>query len=155
MIQIDLLKTWDFIKKWGPSVLFLVFAILYGIKFIENNTLSVDNEKLKNSVLRSEILSKGYLDLVANKNKTISKNEKDIDSLNAEIQKSKTKVLVIKEESIKKQKQVYSYSTEQLAAELRDRYSPKESIQTVGDNIVSADTISKQIVSDLYKKDYF
>jgi len=154
MIQIDLIKTWERIKVWFPYVLSLVFAILLFFKYNSTSGLESENKGLKNEVLRSEILSKGYLNLVSEKNKIIASHEKKIDSLKNEIVVSKSKTIEIKKESEKKIKEVYLLTTKQIVDSWKSRYSPKEDIQYVGKDVAVTDTVAKQIESDLVKKDY-
>lgn len=154
MIQIDLLKVKDSIKRWFPYVLSLFFLILLIFKSNEKSNLASEIKVLKNENLKSEIIKDGLFDLVSKKDKTISKSEAKIDSLEKQIIVSKTKVIEIKKESKNKQKEVYSYTTEKLANYYRENYSPKEKIQTIGTDIVTGDTIAKQIISDLVEKKY-
>lgn len=154
MIQIDLLKIRDYFKMWLPYIMAFIFLILWIFKKNDLSDLKDENNSLENSIVKSEILKSGYLDLINRKDKEISKKDKKIDSLNTEILTSKQKTVEIKKESEKKQKEVYSYSTEKLADFYRKKYSPKESIQTIGTDIVTGDTIAKQIVSDLVEKEY-
>lgn len=154
MIQIDLLKVWDLVKRWFPYVLSLVFLVLWIFKSSENNDLIEKNNDLENANIRSVVINEGLLDLVKQKNNKLSKSEAKIDSLNKEVAISKSKTSEIKKQSEIKQKEVYSYTTEKLADYYRQNYSPKEQIQTIGKDIVTGDTIAKQIVSDLVEKKY-
>lgn len=146
--------SFDLLRKYWIYIFCLILLIIIYFLFNSTKNLEKENESLKGNILVNQSLSDLYLSEIQNRDKKINIYINQIDSLEKEVVKYEDSIVVIKNNSNEKVKEVSKYNTIQISNYFKDRYSPKKSISVIGNKLVLEDTISRQCITDLVKGDY-
>jgi len=149
MIQIDLLKTKDFLFKYLPHVICVILAMMLLMKCNSSSELKTENEIIKKEVFLSKKLLKEVLRENKIKDKEIQEQKKAISFLDNQTQKKQARIIELRTENKYLKSSVNKYTTDDLVKFYIKRYNAPKKVFKTNLGIVFKDTIGKLIAADL------
>ena len=149
MVQIDLLKTRDFLFKYLPYVICVILALLLLMKCNNSSELKTENEIIRKEVLLSKKLVKEVLRDNEIKDKEIQEQKKAISFLDNQTQKKQAEIVELYTENKYLKSSVNKYTTDDLVKFYIKRYNAPKEVFKTSLGIVFKDTIGKLIAADL------
>lgn len=154
MIQIDLFKIKDYLKKYLPYFVIVVLLLLLMVKC--NNTETLETEK---AVLEYKIKESEYkISEKVKQNDSIQKNilkfKDTIAFLDLQNQKKQAEIAKLHEEKRNKKAEVSTYNNDQLVKFYIDRYKANNQVFKTTKGLELETTIAKSVALDLTDYDY-
>ena len=159
MIQVDLIKGIEKLRKYFPYVLSLVLLLLLLVKCNNTSELKLENEQLK-SIVESQKsnLEKEYAEKIEKQNnafqKTIDRYKDTVSFLDKQNEKKLDKILVLSNENNRLKSSIKKYTTDDLVQYYISRYKQPNDVFKTNLGITFKDTLSKRIAVDLADYDF-
>ena len=154
MIQIDLFKIKDYLKKYLPYVVIVILMLLLLVKCNNSDKLEVEKAILKNHIVESNKKVSILLKKNDSVQKSINRFKDTIAFLDVQNQKKQAEILKLQEERRNKQGEVSTYNNDQLVKFYIDRYKANNQVFKTTKGLELETVIAKSVALDLTDYDY-